>query len=75
MENRSDEQWMGEWLNSVCEARVSMSQRTKKSIQDHGGIEAAVEAAKARHVHLALLTDEHGRELVIASLFPFEVLC
>ena len=51
-----------------------MSQRKRTAMDAHGGLERVVEAAHAEGVHLVLLTDDHGDELVAASLQPFRVL-
>lgn len=40
-----------------------------------GGLEAVTALARERGVHLLLLGDDKGDELVAASTKPFEVIC
>ncbi len=40
-----------------------------------GGLEAVKALARERGVHLLLLEDDKGEELVAASTKPFEVVC
>ena len=52
-----------------------MSQRKVSAIEEKGGgIEAAARAAKAAGVHLVLLTDDKGVDLIAASRHPFKVI-
>lgn len=67
--------WVDRWLDAVCEGTATMSQRARSSIDAHGGVDAAIAAAKAKGVHLVQLTDDKGRLLIAASLEPFETLC
>ena len=62
-------------LDDVASGKVLMSQRVKSSIDGHGGVAAAITAAKRRRVHLVQLTNEDGREIVAASVHTFETLC
>jgi hypothetical protein len=67
--------WIDAWLDSVVSGKSTMSQRVMSSIEIHGGLDRVVSAAQARGVHLVQLTDDHGKELVAASLHPFRTLC
>ena len=70
-----DGAWIEASLASVRNGDVSMSQRKLTSVEAHGGLDAAVEAAQAQGVHLLQLTDDHGDILIAASLHPFRALC
>ena len=68
--------WAGEWLDAVADGSNTMSQRKLSSIEKRGGGLQAVKAlAEQRGVHLLLLEDDKGDELVAASAKPFEVVC
>ena len=67
--------WMESWIESVASGEATMSQRKRTSIDAHGGIEAAVAAARSEGVHLVQLTDDKGDILVAASREPIETLC
>jgi hypothetical protein len=67
--------WIEEWLDAVVSGRSTMSQRSLRSIEAHGGIDPIVAAAKARGVHLVQLTDDKDQPLVAASMHPFKTLC
>ncbi len=69
------EQWLTTWLESVADGSSTMSQRTLASIEKHGGLGAAVVAALEKKVHLLLVEDDEGREIVAASKKPFKVIC
>ena len=72
----ADTQWASEWLDSVADASSTMSQRKLTSIEKcGGGLEAVKAVAKRKGVHLLLLTDDKGNELVAASAKPFKVVC
>ena len=71
----ADDAWLAAWLDAVRDGSATMSRRARTSIDRHGGVDAAVAAARARGVHLAELTDETGRLLVAASRHPFTTLC
>ena len=69
-------QWAAEWLDGVADGSNTMSQRKLSSVEKRGGgLEAVKEQARARGVHLLLLEDDKGNELVAASTKPFEVVC
>ena len=69
-------QWASEWLDGVADGSNTMSQRKLSSIEKRGGgLEAVKTLAKERGVHLLLLEDDKGDELVAASTKPFEVVC
>ena len=70
-----DDSWLGDWLDSVASGAAAMSQRAVASVESHGGVDAAVAAARARGVHLLRLTDDKGKALIAASREPFETLC
>ena len=67
--------WIENWLGAVEDGRATMSQRSVSSIETHGGLQAAVDAARTKGVHLVKLTDDGGKILVAASRHPFEPLC
>ena len=68
-------EWAEEWLAEVANGTLTMSQRKLTSVVDRGGgIDAVVSVARAKGVHLALFTDDHGQELVVASLHPIRCL-
>ena len=69
-------QWATEWLDAVADGSNTMSQRKLTSIQKHGGgLEAVKAVAEQKGVHLLLVEDDKGDELVAASTNPFQVLC
>ena len=69
-------QWASEWLDSVADGSNTMSQRKLSSVEKRGGgIEAVKVIAKQKGVHLLLLEDDKGNELVAASTKPFKVVC
>ena len=70
-----EDSWLGDWLDEVAASAATMSQRAMTSIESHGGIDAAIAAARARGVHLLALTDDKGKRLVAASRHPFDTLC
>lgn len=68
--------WTAEWLDTVVAGESTMSQRKLTSVEKRGGgLEAVKAAAKEKGVHLLLLEDDKGGELVAASLKPFQVVC
>lgn len=68
--------WAAAWLDSVADGSNTMSQRKLTSVERlGGGIEAIKAIAKQKGVHLLLLEDDQGNELVAASTKPFKVLC
>ncbi len=69
-------QWATAWLDSVADGSNTMSQRKLSSVERlGGGIEAVKAIAKQKGVHLLLLEDDQGNELVAASTKPFKVVC
>ena len=68
-------QWASAWLDSVADGSSTMSQRKLTSIEARGGLEAVKAIAEQKGVHLLLLTDDKGNELVAASTKPFKVVC
>lgn len=68
--------WAAEWLDGVADGSHTMSQRKLSSVETRGGgLEAVTALARERGVHLLLLEDDKGNELVAASTKPFEVVC
>ena len=68
--------WAAAWLDTVADGSNTMSQRKLTSVERLGGGIAAVKAiAKQKGVHLLLLEDDKGNELVAASTRPFKVVC
>ena len=71
-----DATWLETWLEAVRSGASTMSQRKLTRFDTlEGGIAAARRLAKKKGVHLLLLTDDRGDELVAASLHPFKVIC
>lgn len=68
-------QWAADWLDSVADGSNTMSQRRLSSIEKRGGIKAVKALAKKKGVHLLLLEDDKGNELIAASTKPFKVVC
>jgi len=64
-----------EWLNAVASGSNTMSQRNLASIEKMGGMAAVKALAEEKGVHLLLLEDDKGNELVAASTKPFKVVC
>lgn len=70
------EEWANKWLDGVADGSNTMSQRKLTSIEKHeGGLEAVKEIAKQKGVHLLLVEDDKGDEIVAASVNPFKVIC
>lgn len=70
------EAWATAWLDAVVSGASTMSQRQLAVIKLRGGGLALVKKlARARGVHLVLLTDDKGSQLVAASMHPFTTLC
>lgn len=67
--------WLAKWLDGVRDGSATMSQRARSSIEQNGGLRAAIAAATARGVHLVELTDDKGNQLVAASRHQFTTLC
>lgn len=69
-------QWAATWLDAVANGANTMSQRKLTSIEARGGgLEAVKTIAEQKGVHLLLLEDDQGNELVAASAKPFTVVC
>lgn len=68
-------QWATAWLDAVAAGANTMSQRKLSSIEKHGGLQAIKRLAEERSVHLLLLEDDQGNELIAASTNPFKVIC
>ena len=79
MTNREDDAaslWASTWLDGVAAGANTMSQRRLTSVETKGGGLDAVRAmAERKGVHLLLLEDDEGNELVAASTRPFKVIC
>ena len=76
--NKSNDplEWATTWLDTVADGSNTMSQRKLSSVEKRGGgIEALKAVAKAKGVHLLLVEDDKGNELVAASVKPFQVIC
>lgn len=74
--NEADNSWAGEWLDAVADGSNTMSQRKLTSIERRGGgLEAVKALAQEKGVHLLLIEDDKGNELVAASVKPFTVVC
>ena len=71
----TDEAWIAAWLDAVRDGSATMSQRLLTSVEGHGGLETAIEAARVRGVHLAVLTDDKGKVIIAASVHPIRSLC
>ena len=68
--------WLELWLDSVVNGSSTMSQRKLSSLESRGGGLDQVRAmATAKGVHLLLLEDDKGHQIVAASLKPFTVIC
>ena len=69
-------EWAAEWLEAVASGSATMSQRKLTSIETRGGgLETVKEIAAEKGVHLLLVEDDKGEQLVAASTKPFTVLC
>ena len=69
-------QWASTWLDSVADGSNTMSQRKLSSVERlGGGIETIKAIAEQKGVHLLLLEDDKGDELIAASAKPFKVVC
>lgn len=75
-ENKEQKEWATAWLKTVQSGLNTMSQRRLSSIEKHaGGLERVKEVAEELGVHLLLVEDEEGNEVIAASLKPFKVIC
>ncbi len=69
-------QWVIGWLKTVQSGLNTMSQRRLTSIERHaGGLDLVKSVAGEMGVHLLLVEDDEGNEIVAASLKPFKVIC
>lgn len=76
MEPEKNAQWTEEWLEAVANGSLTMSQRKLSSMEARGGgLDAVKTAAQQKGVHLLLIEDDKGDELVVASVKPFQVVC
>ena len=69
-------EWANEWLEGIANGSNTMSQRKLTSIEARGGgLDAVKVIAQEKGVHLLLVVDDKGDELVAASPHPFKVIC
>lgn len=74
--NTEPTQWVDTWLDAVADGSSTMSQRKLTSIEKRaGGLDAVAAVAEEKGVHLLLLEDDEGNEIVAASKKPFKVIC
>ena len=73
--NDKHQKWIASWLDAVRDGQATMSQRTRSSVDTHGGLDEITKAAMSRGIHLVELTDDKGRTLIAASRHPFKALC
>ena len=65
---------LAKWMTAATKDGA-MPQRKASAVEERGGgLEAAAKAARAAGVHLVLLTDDKGSELVAVSRHPFKIL-
>lgn len=70
------EQWVIGWLKTVQTGLNAMSQRRLMSIERHAGsLDLVKTVAERMDVHLLLVEDDEGNEIVAASMRPFRVIC
>ena len=75
-ETKEPDEWTGAWLDAVADGTNTMSQRKLSSVETRGGgLDAVKTIAEQKGVHLLLLEDDKGNELVAASVKPFKVIC
>jgi hypothetical protein len=68
--------WAMEWLTGVADGSKRTSQRKLTLIERRGGGLKTIKAvAQALGVHLLLLENEDGVELIAASKKPFKIIC
>jgi hypothetical protein len=73
---KTSEQRLARWLDSVASGQNTMSQRKLATVKNQlGGVAAMRKSAKQRGVHLLVLEDDRGEKLVAASTKPFKVIC
>lgn len=74
--DEASRRWAEEWLSGVADGSNAMSQRKLTSVKTRGGgLEAIKAVAESMGVHLVLLEDDKGNELIAASVHPFKVIC
>ena len=74
--NADASDWADKWLETVANGSNTMSSRKRTSVEKRGGgLDAVREIAARKGVHLLLLEDDKGDELVAASTKPFTVVC
>ncbi len=72
----NENEWTINWLQSVEAGLNTMSQRKLTSIEKHAGsLENVKRVAESLGVHLLLVEDDEGNEVVAASMKPFKVIC
>lgn len=72
----STESYIEQWLQSIADNTYTMSQRKLSSLKKKGiDMDDLVQKAKACKLHLLLLKDDTGEDLVAASKDEFIVLC
>ncbi len=72
----SNEEWTINWLKTVQAGLNTMSQRKLTSIEKHAGsLEAVKQIAERMGIHLLLVEDDEGNQIVAASMKPFQVIC
>ena len=72
----NNEEWTINWLKTVEAGLNTMSQRKLTSIEKHAGsLENVKRVAESMSVHLLLVEDDEGNEVVAASMKPFKVIC
>jgi hypothetical protein len=70
------ETWATRWLDSVAIGSRVMSRRLVKSVDARGGGLILVRRlARQRGLHLLLLVDAQGNQLVAASKSRFRIVC
>jgi len=70
------ERWAARWLDSVAIGSQVMSRRLVTSVDTRGGGLIFVRRlARQRGLHLLLLVDADGNQLVAASKTRFRVVC
>jgi hypothetical protein len=71
-----DDRWLHAWLETVAGGLNTMNQRKLSSILKHApSLEMVKAVAEQKGVHLLLLEDDEGSQLVAASTKPFTVIC
>ena len=64
-----------QWVAEVKGRPGSMTQRKESVVVSWpGGVAELVREAQSQNVHLVRVTDDHGVQLIAASIHPFDVL-